>query len=279
MYESVAKSGPFTTRALVCSIVFHVGLLGFFWIMGMIVTRKPDVIIPIDMTVVPPWAEQTDDPNPDPNPPPPKQEELPKPTPPPPEVKPPDPKEEAVEKFVEKPKPPKPPEKPKEKRDLRKDAKLIKTPIPAPQPVNLRDKATKIEPPPNIRKFGSATAKDKPLSPEEFLRLMNQGYRIGSENKIAQNEVQRCLSIIQRVIQTECDKESVNWAGVQSPILDLSFGPGGRLTRYRIHTSSGDANVDRVIMRALSRIGSIPGLSATFLDSVKDGILLKVKAQ
>ena len=108
MYESVAKSGPFTTRALVCSIVFHVGLLGFFWIMGMIVTRKPDVIIPIDMTVVPPWAEQTDDPNPDPNPPPPKQEELPKPTPPPPEVKPPDPKVEAVEKFVEKPEPPKP---------------------------------------------------------------------------------------------------------------------------------------------------------------------------
>ena len=279
MYESVAKSGPFTTRALVCSIVFHVGLLGFFWIMGMIVTRKPDVIIPIDMTVVPPWAEQTDDPNPDPNPPPPKQEELPKPTPPPPEVKPPDPKVEAVEKIVGKPKPPKPPEKPKEKRDLRKDAKLIKTPIPAPQPKDLRDKAKKVDPPPNIHKFGAATAKDKPLSPEEFLRLMNQGYRIGSENKIAQNEVQRCLSIIQRVIQAECDKESVNWAGVQSPILDLSFGPGGRLTRYRIHTSSGDANVDRVIMRALSRIGSIPGLSTTFLDSVKDGILLKVKAQ
>ena len=81
------------------------------------------------------------------------------------------------------------------------------------------------------------------------------------------------------MIQTECDKESVNWAGAQSPVLDLSFGPGGRLTRYRIHTSSGDANVDRVIMRAMGRIDSIPGLSATFLDSVKDGILLKVRTQ
>lgn len=279
MYESVSRSGPFSTRALVCSIAFHVGLLGFFWVMGMIVTRKPDVIIPIDMTVVPPWAEQTDDPNPDPNPPPPKQEELTKPAPPPPEVKPPDPKVEAVEKIVEKPKPPKPPEKPKEKRDLRKDAKLVKTPIPAPQPMNLRDKAKKVDPPPNIHKFGNATAKSKPLSPEEFMRLMNQGYRIGSENQIAQNEVQRCLSIIQRVIQTECDKEHVNWAGVQSPILDLAFGNGGRLTRYRIHTPSGDPNLDRVVLNALSRIGSIPGLSTTFLDSVKDGILLKVKAQ
>ena len=145
--------------------------------------------------------------------------------------------------------------------------------------VDLRKEATKIDPPKIIKKYGSATAKDKPLSPEEFMRLMNQGYRIGAENQIAQNEVQRCLSIIQRVIQTECDKESVNWAGVQSPILDLAFGNGGRLTRYRIHTSSGDPNLDRVVLNALSRIGSIPGLSTTFLDSVKDGILLKVKAQ
>ena len=81
MYESVSKSGPFTTRALVYSVLFHVGLFGFLWIMGLIVTRPPDVIIPIDMTVVPPWAEQTDDPNPDPNPPPPKPIEQPKPQP------------------------------------------------------------------------------------------------------------------------------------------------------------------------------------------------------
>lgn len=283
MYESVAKSGPFTTRALVCSIVFHVGLLGFFWIMGMIVTRKPDVIIPIDMTVVPPWAEQTDDPNPDPNPPPPKQEELPKPTPPPPEVKPPDPKvEEAVEKIVEKPKPPKPPEKPKEKRDLRKGAKLIKTPIPAPQPVNLRDKATKIEPPPNIRKFGSATAKSKPLSEEEIKRLLNMGANYGSDNQIPKDEIQRCLGVIKRRIQEQCDRESVNWQSAKNPpVLNLWFGPGGRLTKYSIATSSGDGNVDLVIMNALGRIGSIPGLSRTFLESdiVKNGILLEVKAQ
>ena len=281
MYESVSKSGPFTTRALVYSVLFHVGLFGFLWIMGLIVTRPPEVIIPIDMTVVPPWAEQTDDPNPDPNPPPPKPIEQPKPPPKPVEPpKAPDPKVEAVEKIVEKPKPKtqeKP--KPKEKVDLRIGAKLINKPVPAPQPVDLRKEATKIDPPKIIKKYGSATAKDKPLSPEEFMRLMNQGYRIGAENQIAQNEVQRCLSIIQRVIQTECDKESVNWAGVQSPILDLAFGNGGRLTRYRIHTSSGDPNLDRVVLNALSRIGSIPGLSTTFLDSVKDGILLKVNAQ
>ena len=278
MYESVSRSGPFTTRAFVCSVIFHLGLLGFFWMMGIIVTRKAEVIIPIDMTVVPPWAEQTNDPDPDPNPPPPKQEEQPKPPPKP--AEPPkltDPKVEAVEKVVEKPKPEKP--KPKEKVDLRKEATLVKKPIPAPQPVDLRNEAKKVDPPPNIRKFGNAKAKDKPLSPEEFMRLMNQGYRIGAQNQIAQSEVQRCLSIIQRVIQAECDKESVNWAGVQSPILDLSFGPGGRLTRYRIHTSSGDANVDRVIMSALGRIGSIQGLSATFLDTFKDGIQLKVRAQ
>lgn len=280
MYESVSKSGPFTARALMCSIVVHLGVLGFFWAIGAIVTRQPEVVIPIDMTIVPPWAEQTDDPDPDPNPLPPKPQERPKPPPKPQEQPKPPPKPvEAVEKVVEKPKQKQEKPKQKETPNLRDKAKRIDAPVPAPQPVNLRDRATKVEPPPIVRKYGNATAKDKPLSPEEFMRLMNQGYRVGAENQIAKDEMQRCLSIIQRVIQTECDKESVNWVGVRFPVVDLLFGPGGRLVRYSIHASSGDANVDRVVKNALGRIHTIPGLSTTFLNSAKNGILLTVKAQ
>ena len=280
MYESVSKSGPFTTRALVCSVLFHVGLFGFLWIMGLIVTRPPEVVIPIDMTVVPPWAEQTDDPNPDPNPPPPKPVEQPKPPPKPIEPpKAPDPKVEAVEKIVEKPKPPEKP-KPKEKVDLRKDAKLINKPIPAPQPVDLRKEATKIDPPKIVKKYGTATAKDKPLSPEEIKRLLDQNYRYGAENQIAQDEVQRCVSLIRAAVYRECGKDSFKWNQSQTAVqVQLTFDAGGRITGYKMLKSSGDASVDRLVMNAIGRIGMIVGLSRTFLEQFNFTIPLQVNPE
>ena len=186
--------GPVSLRAFGLALALHLAVFALFWVIAKLAIRPPDVVIPMDLTIVPPWAEQTDDPDPDPNPPPPEAKAEPKP--PQPEPEPPKIEEtkpvEAVEKVVEKPKPKKK-EKPKP-LDLRKKAKLVKA---APAPVaDLREKARKIEPPPNVRTYGKGTAADKPLSPEEFRRLMNQGYRVGARNQIANDEATRCVSLV-----------------------------------------------------------------------------------
>ena len=267
--------GPVSWRSFVSAVGLHLALFGAFWGIAKWIEFNRDVIIPLDvLMVVPPWAEQTDDPDPDPNPPPPEQE-PPKPEPPqpePPKIEDPKPVVEAVEKIVEKKKPKekpkeKPPEKPKETPkplNLREKAKLVKTP---PKPVDLRSKATKVEAPPTIKTYGKGTAADKPLSPEEFQKLMNQGYVIGSRNQIAKDELTRCVTLIQQAIRREWDKESFNWnPGLGAIKVELQFGPGGVIRNFRILQGSGDGEVDRTARNALTRLRSVPGLSATFLE-------------
>lgn len=263
------KRGPFSWQSFVYAVALHFALFLFFWGMGKLIFRTPDVIIPIDMTIVPPWAEQTDDPNPDPNPPPkeePKAMAKPQPEPEPPkivETKP----VEAVEQIKEKPKPKdKPKEKPKP-LNLREKAKLVKTPMQPPKPVDLREKATKIEPPPNMRNTGKATSTDKALTAEEFNRLMNKDYRLGPTNQIANDEVTRCYSLVSQAIKREWNKESFSWhPSLQALKVELQLGPGGAVRGFRIISGSGDAEVDNTARSALNRLRVIPGLSSMFLQ-------------
>lgn len=254
------RPGPINIRAVLLAAGLHVGLFLFFWGMSAIILRPPDVIVPIDMTIVPPWAQQTDDPEPDPNP-------LPKPEPPKPKPRPPEPepepkkveKVEAVEKIVEKKKP----------LNLREKAKLVKTPPKPPEKVDLRDRATRVEPPPmpTPRVTGKATAAEKPLSAAEIQKLLNQGYRYGSKNQLATDEAQRCVSVIAQAIRREWDKESFKWyPGLQPLQILLQLGPGGSVRGFRVLSGSGDPDVDRTARAALGRLRTISGLSATFLD-------------
>ncbi len=273
--QNDACGSGLTWRTLGIAFGLHVALFLFFWLMGIINFRKPDVIIPIDMTIVPPWAQQTDDPEPDPSPPPPEvKQEKPQPKPPEPEkieVK--QPKVEAVEKVVEKKKP----------EDLKKKAKLIKHP-PKPQPPkkSLRDNAKVITPKPvpverppdlklpdNVRKFGKGTAADKPLSNIDMKKMLDQGYRYGARNQIATSEAQRCGSLIEAAVRREWNKESFNWYSGLRPIqVKIQLGSGGVLRDYSITSSSGDAEVDRTARSALCRLKGdrIPGLTAQFIE-------------
>ncbi len=250
---------PISGRSLAIAAALHVVMFVFFWVMAKVAYRTPDVIIPIDMTIVSPWAEQTDDPDPDPNPPP---KEEPKPQPPQP--KPPEPEKVETTKV-----PAVVQEKPKEKPkpiDLRDKARLVKTSPKPDKPPDLRDKAKKVDAPP-MQKTGKATAADKPLSPEEFMRLMNQGYRIGSKNQLAANEFQMCVSMVAQAIRREWLKERFSWNPGLVPLqVQLSLGPGGRVRGYRILKGSGDPEVVRTAAAALRRLVSIPGLTAEFLS-------------
>ena len=274
MERQKAKDGVLTARTLGYAFAMHFAAFLFFWGVAKIMFRAPDVIIPIDMTIVPPWAEQTDDPDPDPNPPPKPEEAKPEPKP----IKPPEPekieqpKVQAVEQVKEKPKP-------KEKPDFRKNAKLIKTPPKKPEKLDLRDKAKKVDAPP-MKKTGKATAHDKPLSPEEFMRKMNEGYRIGARNQLAGSEEQRCVSLIAQAIKREWNKESFKWYPGLKPLqVSLKLGPGGSVRGFSILAGSGDRDVDRTAQSALNRLKSIPGLSATFLEHFPEIALLMEPTQ
>ena len=274
MERQKPKDGVLNARTLGYAFVLHLAAFIFFWAVAKVMFRAPDVIIPIDMTIVPPWAEQTDDPEPDPNPPPKPEEAKPEPKP---QVKEPEPKVEkpkveAVEQVKEKPKK-------KEKLDLRKNAKLVKTPPKKPEKLDLRKNAKKIEPPP-MKKTGKGTAADKPLSPEEFLRKMNEGYRIGARNQLATSEEQRCVSIIAQAIKREWNKESFKWYPGLKPLqVALKLGSGGTVRGFSILAGSGDADVDRTARSALNRLKSIPGLSATFLEHFPEIALLMEPTQ
>ncbi len=264
--EDVRRArGPVSWRAFGLAVALHLVLFVFFWGMAKIISRTPDVVIPMDLTIVPPWAEQTDDPDPDPNPPPkdePKPEVKPPPEPEPPvgRIVPDEPPVEAVEQVREKPKKK---EKPKPV-NLREKAKHVKTP---PKPLDLRKNAKKINPPPNMRKVGKGTAHDKPLSPEEFMKRMNEGYRPGARNQIANDEVTRCASLVKNAILREWDKESFKWhSGLQAIQVELQLGPGGAVRGFRVKSGSGDAEVDRTAHSALNRLKYIPGLSASFIQ-------------
>ena len=274
MERPKATDGVLTARTLGYAFAMHLAAFVFFWAVAKIAFRAPDVIIPIDMTIVPPWAEQTDDPDPDPNPPPKPDEAKPEPKPikepDPPKVE--QPKVEAVEKVKEKPKP-------KEKINLRDKAKLIKTPPKKPEKLDLRDKAKKVDAP-QTKKFGKATANDKPLTQEEFMRKMNEGYRIGARNQIAASEEQRCVSIIAQAIKREWNKESFKWYPGLKPLqVSLKLGDRGRVLGFTILKGSGDHDVDRTAQSALNRLKSIPGLSASFLEQFPEIALLMEPTQ
>ena len=262
------SSNPLNLHTVLVAFGLHLAAFVFFWITAKIIYREPDVVIPIDMTIVPPWAEQDpDDPEPDPNPPPEEKPEPPKPEPKPePEPEPkPEPKEEkveAVEQIKEKPKPKKKEfkkseikhpkkEKPKEppKKKEFKRGKLVKHP--------------KIKPPMKLLP-GKGTSRDKPLSQADIMKALAGGARFGASNQLAANEEQRCISLISRRFY-ECWTD-FNWSENLRPVLlTVRFGPGGKILGYKIFQSSGDAKVDQSVLAAAKRANHVSGLSAEFL--------------
>ena len=274
--KEIKSSGPLNLHTIIVAVGLHLAAFVLFWIAAKIINRAPEVVIPIDMTIVPPWAEQDpDDPEPDPNPPPEeeKKPEPPKPEPKPePEPEPPkeEPKEkvEAVEQIKEKPKPKKKvfkkseikhPKKEKPKKKEFKRGKIIKPP--------------KVKPPMKLPP-GKGTSRDKPLSQAEIMKALAGGARFGASNQLAANEEQRCLSLIKKRIE-EC--WNFSYVDYIRPVpLTIRFGPGGKIVKFELDGTSGDADVDRSIKAAAKRAGYISGLSAEFLKKYPEVTIMMV---
>ncbi len=250
-------------RSVGASVAVHALLFVVVWLAGCALMREPEVVIPIDMTIVPPWAEQVNDPEPDPLPPPPPPPKAARVKPPPKAEEAPklaDTKQDAV--IKEKPKP-KPKKREVKKGDFLKNAKLVKK-QPPKTPPDFRKNA-KLVKAPKMRETGKATAADKPMSQEEFKKYMMQGYKIGARNQLAANEESRCVSLVAAALKRNW-RDDFHWTeSLVSVYLEITFGAGGRLKSYRIVRSSGDAQVDRSVLAAVRATGSVAGLSPDFV--------------
>jgi len=249
------------------AFALHVAFGVLFWCVAKIVWRSPEVIIPIDMTIVPPWAEvDPDDPEPDPNPPPDVKPPTPtpKPTPKPDVPKIDNSKQDAVVKVPEKPKKPEFKKAELKKPDEKKPPEKKKPEI---KPGEFRNKAKLIKnPPPNVPRTGKGTAREKPLSEEEIRKALNAGATYGASNQLAANEEQRCISLVAAALKRHWTEEFQWTDALQSVHLELRFGPGGRILNARIVRGSGDSQVDRSVLAAAKNTGSVPGLSTAFIE-------------
>ena len=258
-------SSPLNLKTVLTAFGLHLAAFFLFWVAAKIIYRTPDVIIPIDMTIVPPWAEQDpNDPEPDPNPPP---QEQPKPEQPKPQPKPEEPpkveeKVEAVEKIPEKPK-----KKEFKRSEIKHPEKEKKEKAEKPKKKEFKrgeiKKPPKIQPPVKLPP-GKGTSRDKPLSQAEIMKALAAGAKFGASNQLAANEEQRCISLISRRFY-ECWTD-FNWSENLRPVLlTVRFGAAGKILGYRIVQSSGDAKVDQSVLAAAKRADHVSGLSAEFL--------------
>ena len=270
--QTGAPDNGLTWWALGIAVGLHVLLFLVLLAVGLIDTKKPEVkpkedLVPIDMTIVPPWAKKTDDPNPDPNPP--KEEKKPQPKQQPKKKTPEKKKVDVVDKnALEKVKPPPPKFTP---------GRLVQVPQPKPQPSPQPKPDSTAEPPKDITyvirmnlKAGKGTAAEKPLENIDLDKMLNGGYKYGKHNNLVASEAQRCASLIKEAIDREWNKESFNWHSGLRPIkVDFQLGAGGIVRGFAIQSGSGDAEVDRTALNALKRLkdkGGIPALSKSFIE-------------
>jgi len=235
-------------------------------------------IIPIDLTVVvnENLEGKEDEPPPLKNPEPPKPKPKPKPKP--------EPKKEVVKE----------PEKPKELEQIvtnilaKVDKKEEKKPEKSAKELReermkrMRESSTvvnktvKIEVR-NAKESGDGRTDKKTLTDAEVRRLLNAGYKPGKSEQLAASEEQLGYSLIKMAFEEKWDKPP--WTDTLRPmVIRVWFGGGGRIVRYNLDQSSGDARADQSIKSAAARVGSIPALPAKFIEKYRsNGVPVRFK--
>jgi len=279
--EGGARPAVMSGANLGRALVLHVLLFAFFFtyacVKGLFAKTPEPPIQFIDPTVVvnENLDGKEDEPPPLQNP-----EE-----PPPPPPAPPKPVEKKVEKpkelekivtnivkKVEKPKDEKKVEKPKEPEKTKEQIKKEREENRKKRIKEMRDSAKTVK-----GKTVTITVKapsgdgrtdKKTLSDAEILKKLNEGYRPGKSTNLAANEEQLGYSLIKRAFEEKWDQPP--WTDTLKPMtIRVWFGAGGRVIRYQLEASSGDARADQSIKSAASRVGVVTALPAAFIDKYK----------
>lgn len=264
---------------VIVALALHLAVFAVFGLFARFTDKKgPETIIPIDLTVV--VNENLDgvenEPPPLKNPPPPEPPK-PKPRPKPAEKKPdpPKPLEQIVTnvvKSVEKKKdePKKAPEKkkpePKKPEPPKKTAKELRE----ERMKRIRDRMKTVNKPvtievKNAKASGNGRTARQTMSRAEIERLLRRGYRPGTENQLAANEKQRCLSLIQMAIEDKWEAISPKVGNNGTVLLSVQFNSAGGLVNVRLAKGCGDALSDQAALAVARAVTSIPGLSAEFI--------------
>ena len=115
---------------------------------------------------------------------------------------------------------------------------------------------------------GDGRTDRKTLSDAEIRKKLMEGYKPGTSEQIATSELQFGYSLIKQTFEEKWEKPP--WTDTLRPMtIRVWFGGGGRIVRYALEKSSGDAKADQSIKSAASRVGSIPALPAAFIDKFK----------
>ena len=118
----------------------------------------------------------------------------------------------------------------------------------------------------------------------EFIRLaelaeMQKHYpsdcRPAENYNVGASEEQLCFALIKQAFESKWDEPP--WTDTLKPIsIRVWFGNGGNVLRYKLVSSSGDRSVDATITSAASRVGSVRGLTAGFIEKYgKNGVVIQ----
>ena len=229
-------------RAGVVSVILHVlvigGLLFYAAIRGCLFKKQKVELVEFTIAVDPVAAEEEK----------PKEPEPPKPEPKP---EPPKPDDIAVPKKTEqkpKPKPePKKPDPPKKKEPpkIEKGPRVTKKP-PVQTTVKPKERQT--------------------LSDEEIRKWLDKRVKIGATTSLPQNDLSLNFSLIKNALYDAWNQPPREAAGSRPAEIAFTVGSGERITNPRLQVSSGSATFDQSALDAVKRVGSVPGLSAAFLN-------------
>lgn len=267
------KPDVFGPGSVLLAALLHALFFGVLYFGGQFSFREDKVIIPIDLTVVmqenldgdenePPPVPDVKPPEPEPEPPKPPEPKPPEPKPPEPEPpKPVDPPP-AVEhdppvktNEVAEVKPPEPPKKTAaELRAERLAAMVART-----------TKLPDMPKPPKPRATNGKTG-PKTLSDEEIAKLLALGYRPGTEEVIATDEMTRCVSLVKMALEEKQDLLHPEMGAEGKVHLTIRFDRTGRVRNPSLTQSCGDAKTDAAALRIVRSLDTIRGLSSAFLD-------------
>lgn len=264
---------PVSATNFVVAVVLHALFFALLWFAGQMSFREKEVVIPIELTVVPfenldgnedepPPVAPPEPAPPEPAPPEPAVEPEPPPVPdPPPEAVVETPREKEEEKKVEPPKPPEPP-RPKEKTEeekRREREERIKKMRESATDVKEKPKPKPPEPPRN-GKTGPRT-----LSDAEIARLLSLGAKVGSYEQVSSNEEAISLGALKSAMDAR-------WAQLAPQVgrdgdveITIRFDASTRrIASCSLSRSSGDATTDAAAMNVVRSLGVVRGITSGF---------------
>ena len=293
------KPEVISTTNVVLALVLHALFFAAVFTFAKFHFKPKETVIPIDLTLVvnenldgvdnePPPLN--DPPPPEPTPPKPPEPTPPTPPPPPPPV---ETKVDAVVKEPEKKKPEeKKPEPPKETREerMKRMRESVKAPEKKETPKKVEEKkpippkktkeelekekfakmrnsatVTKVDIKVPDMRSGNGKTDKRTLTEAEIIKLLNKDYKPGSTTKIAESQMQYCISRITQAIDRRW-REVMPRIGAEGTVVILvRVNSQGRLVNCRLRSSCGDRTSDSAALTVVQTVPAIPGLDREFL--------------